>query len=203
MWILVGLGNPGSKYSKTRHNIGFRVIDHFSETHKIPIEEKDSYMIGRGTADGHEVVLLKPLTFMNRSGQAVRKVLKKFNKLSDKLDDVLLVVQDDLDIEPGVVKIRKEGSSGGHKGIESVIQETGTRNFIRVKVGIGRDKSAPTDEYVLAQFRSSEKNLIKDAIINAADAVLAVVKEGADKAMNKYNRTIQAGRTGRTGKSPG
>ncbi len=197
MWLLVGLGNPGSKYSKTRHNIGFRVIDQFSETHKIPMEEKDSYMIGRGTVDGQDVVLLKPLTFMNRSGQAVRKALRKFNKLSDKLGDVLIVVQDDLDIDTGTVKIRKEGTSGGHKGIESVIQETGTRNFVRIKVGIGRDKSVPTDEYVLAQFRPSEKNQIKDAIINAADAALAVVREGTDKAMNKYNRTIQAGRPGR------
>ena len=200
MRIIVGLGNPGSKYSKTRHNIGFRVVDQLSETHNISLEEKDVFIMGRGTVDGQEVVLLKPLTFMNRSGTAVKKALKKFNVQADGPGDSLIVIHDDLDVDAGIIKIRRNGSSGGHKGIESVIQETGTREFIRVKVGIGRDRDIPADKYVLGTFRTSEKKLIKDAIINAADAALAVVREGADKAMNKYNRSAQAGRTG---KSPG
>ena len=193
MRIIVGLGNPGSKYSKTRHNIGFRVVDQLSETHNISLEEKDVFIMGRGTVDGQEIVLLKPLTFMNRSGTAVKKALKKFNVQADGPGDSLIVIHDDLDVDAGIIKIRRNGSSGGHKGIESVIQETGTREFIRVKVGIGRDRDIPADKYVLGTFRTSEKKLIKDAIINAADAIFTIITEGVDKAMNKYNRSARAG----------
>jgi PTH1 family peptidyl-tRNA hydrolase len=189
VWVIAGLGNPGSKYSATRHNIGFRVIDRLSEEYNIPMEERDVYMIGRGAIEGVNVILLKPLTFMNRSGHAVKKILKKANVFANNLMDRLIVVHDDIDIDTGAIKIRRGGSSGGHRGIESIIQELGTKDFVRVKVGIGRDKDIPVEEYVLQNFKPSEKNLVKDVIIFASHAVTAVVTEGIDKAMNKYNRS--------------
>lgn len=193
VWVIAGLGNPGSKYSATRHNIGFRVIDRLSEEYNIPLEEMDDYMIGKGAIEGVNVILLKPLTFMNRSGIAVKKILKKSNIFSDKLVDKLIVIHDDLDIDAGTIKIRRGGSSGGHRGIESIIQELGTMDFVRIKVGIGRNKTIPVEEYVLQNFKPTEKNLIKDVIIFASRAVTAVVTEGINKAMNKYNRSpIQA-----------
>ena len=185
MWIIAGLGNPGSKYEKTRHNVGFKVVDRLSELHGIVLEEKDIYCIGKGVIDGHEAVLLKPLTYMNRSGTAIVKAIKKFNITSPAS---IIVVQDDLDLETGVVKIRKNGTSGGHKGIESIIEATGTRDFPRVKLGVGRDRDIPVDVYVLSSFRPAEKSSIKDAIIKAADAIAAIITVGIDKAMTRYNR---------------
>lgn len=189
MWIIAGLGNPGNKYSGTRHNIGFMVIDQLSEQYDIKLEDRDICSIGKGAVKGVDVFLLKPLTFMNRSGLAIKKTLKKLNILSDNLIDKLIVVHDDLDIDTGLIKIRKGGSSGGHNGIESIIQEIGTKDFIRVKIGIGRQKDIPAHDYVLRTFNLSEKNLIKDVIINAVNAVASIVTEGVDKAMNKYNRS--------------
>jgi len=184
MWIIAGLGNPGSKYAKTRHNVGFVVIDKLSEQYGIVLEEKDSYCIGKGAIEGHPVVLLKPLTFMNRSGSAVSKVLKKYNTLPESL----LVVHDDLDLGTGVIKLKKTGASGGHKGIESIIQVAGTRDFFRVKVGVGRDRDVPAEIYVLSNFRPFEKSIMKDAIIRSVDAVAAIITVGIDRAMTRYNR---------------
>ncbi|MFO0752171.1 MAG: aminoacyl-tRNA hydrolase [Thermodesulfovibrionales bacterium] len=188
MHIIVGLGNPGSKYAKTRHNAGFMVADHLAEAHRIPFEEKDLYLIGRGAIGGQKVVLLKPLTFMNRSGLAVKKAFRKLNFFADAPGHSLIVIHDDLDLAAGTLKLRKNGSSGGHRGIESLIQEIGTRDFVRVKVGIGREAGCPVEEYVLGTFSPAEKNLLKDAIINAAEAVGVVVTEGIEKAMNRFNR---------------
>jgi len=193
MWIIAGLGNPGAKYSATRHNIGFKVIDLLSEKHFISLRETDMYFEGKGAIEGMDVILLKPLTFMNKSGLAVKKILKKTSLISNDLTDRLIVVHDDLDLNLGILKIRRNGSSGGHRGIESIIQELGTKNFVRIKVGIGRDKTIPVEEYVLQNFKLQEKKLIKDVIMCASLAVTAVVTEGIDKAMNKYNRSpIQA-----------
>ncbi|HKN18701.1 MAG TPA: aminoacyl-tRNA hydrolase [Dissulfurispiraceae bacterium] len=187
MWIIAGLGNPGSRYEKNRHNVGFIVIDKLSEQYGIALEEKDSYCLGKGSVEGQSVILLKPLTFMNRSGNAVSKVLKKYNALPVSL----IVIHDDLDLGTGVIKLKKTGASGGHKGIESIIQGTGTRDFLRVKVGVGRDRDIPADIYVLSNFRPFEKVVIKDAIIKAADAVAAIVTVGIDRAMTRYNRAAQ------------
>lgn len=188
-WIITGLGNPGNKYEGTRHNIGFKVIDLISEKYNIRLEEKDIYIIGKGTIEGVDVILLKPLTFMNRSGLAVKKAVKKANILPDKLHSSLIVIHDDLDIDTGKMKIKRNGSSGGHKGVESIIQELSTKDFVRLRIGIGRDKDIPVEEYVLTNFRPAEKKLIKDVIINSVYAVATIVTEGIDKAMNKYNRT--------------
>lgn len=187
MWVIVGLGNPGDKYAKTRHNIGFRVIDQLSEIYNIPLRENNMYAIGRGAIKGHEVILLKPLTFMNRSGLVVRDIFRRFNISTDKLLNALIVIHDDIDLDIGIIKIKRNGTSGGHRGIESVIQEIRTKDFVRIKVGIGRDKDIPVEEYVLRDFRLSEKNLIKDVIIKSVDAAAVIVTEGIEKAMNTYN----------------
>jgi PTH1 family peptidyl-tRNA hydrolase len=191
LWIIAGLGNPGAKYSGTRHNIGFKVIDRIAEQYDISLEEKDVYISGKGVLEGQKAVLLKPLTFMNRSGIAIKKILKKTNVFLDDPAAGLIIIHDDLDMDAGIVKIRKNGSSGGHRGIESIIREIGTKDFIRVKIGIGRDRDIPVENYVLSNFRQSEKTVIKDAIINAADAVAVIISEGVDKAMNRYNRKPQ------------
>ncbi len=193
MWVIAGLGNPGERYSSTRHNIGFIVVDKLSGEHNIPLAVKDNYSIGRGTIDSDPVVLLKPLTYMNLSGTAVRKVLKRLNLLREGEIHNLIVVHDDLDIATGAIKIRRSGSSGGHKGIESIIRETGTKDFIRVKIGIGRDLHLPVDEYVLRRFRPAEKKLIEDVIIKAVTAIESIVTCGVEKAMNTYNRTAERG----------
>ena len=188
MFIIVGLGNPGNKYSRTRHNIGFRVIERLSKIYNIPLEEKETFVIGKWALEGTESVLLKPLTYMNRSGIAVKKILKKFYVPQDELAVKLLVIHDDLDLDTGKIKIRKDGSSGGHKGIESLIQETGTKNFLRIKIGIGRGPGIPVEQYVLSNFRPDDKNLIEDAIIKACDAVAVITTKGIEKAMNTFNR---------------
>jgi PTH1 family peptidyl-tRNA hydrolase len=189
LWIITGLGNPGEKYSATRHNIGFIVLERLSDAFRIPLAVRDGYSLGKGTINTTPVVLLKPLTYMNLSGVAVRKVLKKFNLIREGEVGNFIVIHDDLDLEPGVVKLRRTGSSGGHKGIESIIRETGTRDFIRIKIGVGRDREIPVEKYVLRRFRSSEKKVIEDGIMRAMNAVESIITCGIEKAMNSFNRT--------------
>lgn len=183
MWAIVGLGNYGSKYIKTRHNLGFMALEAIAESLDIALQEKRDYLIGKGSMAGHDVRLAEPLTFMNNSGLAVRDVLKRFNIPPENL----IVIHDDLDMETGKLKIKKNGSSGGHRGIESIIQNIGTKEFIRVKIGIGRDIEMLPEDYVLKKFRRDELPLIKDAIKRAVDAVATIVSEGVSKAMNKFN----------------
>ncbi len=183
MWAIVGLGNYGSKYSKTRHNLGFMVVDAIAGAIDIGLQEKRYYLIGKGSMGGQEVLLIEPLTFMNNSGIAVREVLKKFNILPENL----IIIHDDIDMDVGRLKIRKSGSSGGHRGIESIIQNIDTRDFVRVKIGIGREIGMLAEDYVLKKFKKEELPLIKDAIKRAADAVAIIVSEGVSKAMNRFN----------------
>lgn len=187
-WLVVGLGNPGVKYLNTRHNVGFKVLDLLCREEGVELSERDSYFVGKGPVGGDRVVFLKPLTFMNRSGTAVKKAIRKYNLTPE----TLIVVHDDLDLPSGALKVRKSGSSGGHKGVESIIQEIGTRDFIRVKVGIGRESGIPVEQYVLGSFKPFERDLIRDAIIKSVEAVRSVLSDGADKAMNRFNRTKPA-----------
>jgi PTH1 family peptidyl-tRNA hydrolase len=183
LWAIIGLGNYGSKYSKTRHNLGFMVIEVIAGNFDIDFHEKKDYLIGKGSIGGHDVLLIEPLTFMNLSGNAVKNILRKFNVTSENL----IIIHDDLDMDAGKLKIRKNGSSGGHRGVESIIQSIGTKEFIRVKIGIGREHGISPETYVLKKFRKDELPIIKDAVERAADAVTAIISTGIAKAMNKFN----------------
>lgn len=183
MWLLVGLGNPGLRYARTRHNIGFMVLDRLAESLGLSFSEKTDYRICSGSISGQKVVLMEPLTFMNRSGGAVRRVLSKYTVLPEHI----IVIHDDLDLDAGKLKIRKKGSSGGHKGVESVIQNLGTRDFTRVRIGIGRDPLIPTEDYVLSRFRKDEQPLLKEAETRAVEAISCIIASGIDKAMNRFN----------------
>ncbi|MEW6676061.1 MAG: aminoacyl-tRNA hydrolase [Nitrospirota bacterium] len=183
MWLIAGLGNPGRRYFRTRHNIGFMVIEEIADRHKINLKDKEGYRIGRGTIGGEDILLIEPLLYVNRSGPVVKNILRNFNIQPESL----IVIHDDLDMETGKLKIKKSGSSGGHKGVESIIQSIGLKDFIRFKIGIGRDPAIPAEDYVLSRFRRYEITLIKDVIQKAADAICYIVSEGVDKAMNKFN----------------
>jgi PTH1 family peptidyl-tRNA hydrolase len=185
MWMIAGLGNPGDRYKNTRHNVGFHVIDQLAGDFRILLRQYKNRCAGKGGIAGHEVILLKPLTFMNLSGIVIRKILND----SILHTGHLIVVHDDLDIEPGLIKIRRSGSSGGHRGIESIMQELGTREFIRVKIGIGRPDNIPSEEYVLSTFPSSERAVIKEAITKASQAITLILSHGVEQSMTEFNRT--------------
>ncbi|HMK60313.1 MAG TPA: aminoacyl-tRNA hydrolase [Dissulfurispiraceae bacterium] len=191
MWLIAGLGNPGEKYSATRHNIGFMVLDDLAERNSISFSAKDEYLIGKGTIERVNATLIKPLTYMNLSGAPIKKVLKKSNLIHDGEISNLIVVHDDLDLNVGIVKIRRNGSSGGHKGIESIIGETGTKEFIRIKIGIGRDSGIPVEDFVLRKFRPAEKKGIEDGILKAVNAIELILAGGIEKAMNECNRAAK------------
>jgi PTH1 family peptidyl-tRNA hydrolase len=184
LWLLVGLGNPGSRYARTRHNAGFLVIEELAGREGLEFREKADYRICDGSIEGERIALVEPLTFMNRSGSAVRKAADRFAVSPENI----IVVHDDLDFETGKLKIRRKGSSGGHKGVESIIQGIGSGDFIRVKVGIGRDQLVPVEKYVLSKFTKEELPLVREAVGRAADAIPFIISEGIEKAMNKFNK---------------
>jgi peptidyl-tRNA hydrolase, PTH1 family len=183
MWLIAGLGNPGRKYERTRHNVGFMVIEEVACRNDIDLRDKKTLRIGRGSADGNDILLVEPLLYMNLSGHVIKDMLRKFSVEPANL----IVIHDDLDMETGKLRIRKTGSSGGHKGVESIIEHTGSRDFLRVKIGIGREQWMPAEEYVLRKFRREELVVIKEAIQKAADVIYSIITEGVDKAMNRYN----------------
>ena len=184
MWLVAGLGNPGDAYEDTRHNIGFRVIDALSEKFSIPIKSRTThYVYGRGFIEEQKALLMKPLTFMNRSGIAVREPLFK----NDEIES-LLIIHDDLDLEPGIIRLRKTGSSGGHNGIQSIIDYLNSKDFIRVKIGIGRPKRGATERYVLKNFNKQERPVIEEAIEIAADAVAMILTKGIISAQNQFHQ---------------
>lgn len=183
MWAVIGLGNYGSKYARTRHNLGFMVLENLAEAFDVDLRETKNYLIGKGSMAGQHVLLIEPLTFMNNSGLAARDVLKRFNIQPENL----IVIHDDIDMDTGKLKIKRHGSSGGHRGIESIIQNIGTRDFIRVKLGIGREIGTPPEDYVLRKFRRDELPLIRNAIKRAEDAVATILSDSVEMAMNKFN----------------
>ncbi len=180
MWLVAGLGNPGDEYSDTRHNIGFAVIDALATRYSISLKQKtSSYAFGRGFIEDQKAVLIKPLTFMNRSGIAVRDALFK----NDDIEN-LIIIHDDLDLEPGVVRIREKGSSGGHNGIQSIIDFLNSKEFIRIKIGIGRSQRIYPEKYVLRPFNKKEKPLLEEAVERSIDAVIDIITMGVTKAHN-------------------
>lgn len=186
MWLIAGLGNPDRKYMKTRHNAGFMAIDELARLLGAQWSagpKKTESMMAQAEVNGQKALLLKPLTYMNLSGTAVREVLKKYNIALENL----IVIQDDIDLETAKIRIRKNGSAGGHRGIDSIIRDTGSRDFIRVKIGVGRDPSTPAEVYVLQKFCKSEVPLMEEAVSKAAQAAIDVINTGVNAAMNKFN----------------
>lgn len=186
MKVIVGLGNPGRRYSKTRHNLGFMVLDKLASIYNIELNKRGFDSIwGEGYIEGEKVILIKPQTFMNLSGKAVEGILK--GKKAESSD--LLIFCDDMDLEPGKIRIRIRGGSGGHKGLRSIIDNIGTDNFPRIRIGIGRpEDDRDAEDYVLSPFRKPEVPVVEEAILRAAEAAVMIIKDGITAAMNKYNK---------------
>jgi PTH1 family peptidyl-tRNA hydrolase len=186
MKMIVGLGNPGKEYADTRHNIGFMVVDALSSVLGTDVKKrKFGGRFGETDFEGEKLIFLKPWTYMNRSGSAVATAAG-FYKLP--LNE-LLVVTDDMALEPGVIRLRASGSAGGHNGLKSIIGELGSEKFCRLRCGIGQAGDYEAYDYVLSKIPADEKAIIDDAIDRARDAVLCWIRNGIDAAMNEYNRT--------------
>ncbi|MGV1022185.1 aminoacyl-tRNA hydrolase [Clostridium perfringens] len=183
MILIVGLGNPGKQYEQTRHNIGFDVIDYMANKYNIDVNrEKFKGICGEGFIENKKVILLKPLTYMNLSGESIRE-LANFYKLED---DEIIVVYDDISLDIGRLRIREKGSAGGHNGIKSIIQNLGGDKFPRVKVGVGQTKDNLVN-HVLGKFSKEDREHIEKVIPVVSDAIVEIVKNDAKESMNKFN----------------
>lgn len=187
MKVIVGLGNPGPKYALTKHNVGFWVIDGLSQRLNIPVQkEKFQSVIGEGRVGQEKVLLCKPLTYMNLSGEAVRAIVSYYSELTPEQD--IIIVYDDMDFLPGQLRLRVTGSAGGHNGMKSVIQHLGTESFPRIRVGIGRPPQSKTVvDHVLSPFARDDVTLVQDAVQRAVEAIEYAVTNGFPMAMNRYN----------------
>ncbi|MDB2160981.1 aminoacyl-tRNA hydrolase [Clostridium butyricum] len=183
MFLIVGLGNPGSQYEDTRHNIGFKVVDNIAKEYNIEINrQKFKGMCGEGFINGEKVILLKPTTYMNLSGESIREVVD-FYKLSN--DDVL-VIYDDISLDVGRLRIREKGSAGGHNGIKSIIAHLGTDIFPRIKVGVGQP-DVDLVNYVLGKFTKEEMEVLNESIDASTKAAKEIISNDVKTAMNIYN----------------
>ena len=191
MFIIAGLGNPGKRYENTRHNVGFDAIDELVDRYRIPgsgVSHKA--MVGKGIMEGQKVLLAKPLTYMNLSGEAIRGLVDYY-KIDPESE--LLVIYDDISLEPGNIRIRKKGSAGGHNGIKSIIAQLGTQNFQRIRIGVGeKPKNWDLADYVLGTFGKEDRPLVEEALGNAAEAAAMIIQGKIDEAMNRFNRTKEA-----------
>ena len=190
MYLVVGLGNPGKQYEATRHNMGFDTIDVLVERHKIPQGGvKFNAMYGSGFIGGEKVIFMKPLSFMNLSGGPVQEMAAYF-KIDPESE--LIIIQDDIDLEPGQLRIRKKGSAGGHNGIKHIIQQLGTQTFVRIKVGVGaKPKGWDLADHVLGRCGSNERKLVEEAQERACKAVEMILANSVDAAMNQFNKKME------------
>jgi PTH1 family peptidyl-tRNA hydrolase len=184
--IIVGLGNPGIHYEWSRHNIGFMVVNRLAEVHRIPVgTRRFKSLFGKGSIDSEPVILVKPMTYMNRSGEAVAKIVPFF-KVGMK---DLIVIHDDLDLPFGKLRIKQRGGDGGHQGIRSVIEAISGNNFLRLKIGVGRPpEEMDPAEYVLTPFSGKEKSSLDNTLTRAAECLAVILHEGIETAMNRYQR---------------
>lgn len=186
-FLIVGLGNPGRKYEKTRHNAGFIAIDALCARHGLRVDRvKWNALTGEGTIAGHRCLLMKPQTYMNASGEAVVQAMR-FYKLRP---EQVIVVLDDITLDPGVLRIRRKGSDGGQKGMRSIIQLCGSDQFPRIKLGVGKKPHPDYDlaDWVLSNFNSNERKLLDEAVDQAVEALALMVDDKTDEAMNKFSR---------------
>lgn len=185
MYLIVGLGNPGKKYEETRHNIGFKALDLLGERNNIEINKlKFNGVYGDGRIGNNRVILLKPLTYMNNSGQSVVEIVNYF-----KIDiDKIIVLVDDIDIEPYTVRVKAKGSAGTHNGMKSIINHIKDRNFPRVRIGVGKNgEDMDLANFVLSKFPKKDEDKLREVLLTTVEAVEEIVKNGVDKAMNKFN----------------
>lgn len=185
MYIIVGLGNPGKKYEHTRHNVGFDVIDRFAEKHDIKVDRlKHKALIGESRISGEKVVLIKPQTYMNLSGESLISAVNFYKPDMDKV----VVVYDDIDIDIGHIRIRKKGSAGSHNGMKSIISNLSTQDFPRFRVGVGRpDSGRDLADFVLSRVSKTEEDKMMESIDNTVSALEVMIESDLDLAMNKYN----------------
>ena len=185
MYIIAGLGNPTAQYRGTRHNVGFEVIDYLADKYNIDVTTKKfKGLIGTGAIEGQKVVLVKPQTFMNLSGESIREAVDYY-----KIDpEDIIVIYDDISLEPGQLRIRLKGSAGGHNGIKNIIAHLGTQEFPRIKVGVGaKPPKMDLADYVLGHFSTEDRAKVEEAIGHAMDAAVLMMQGEVDKAMNDYN----------------
>lgn len=187
-WLIVGLGNPGKQYERTRHNAGFMAIDKLADEHGIDVDTKlFDALVGFGDIGGTDCLLMKPQTYMNLSGNAVTAAMKRYRMSPDRI----LVITDDICFNVGSLRIRKNGSSGGQKGVNHIITLLGTQEFARIKIGAGkRPEGMDTPDWVLSKFRPDEMEDLRSAIDSAAKAVDAIINGSIDNAMGKFNKTV-------------
>jgi PTH1 family peptidyl-tRNA hydrolase len=185
MYIIAGLGNPGKEYAGTRHNAGFSVIDELADKYNISIDTaKHKGMIGKGSIAGEKVLLVKPMTYMNLSGECIREVIDYYKA---DIDD-LIVIFDDISLEPGKLRLRAKGSAGGHNGIKSIIAQLGSDQFKRIKFGVGdKPKGWDLADWVLGRFPSDEFDALREGNEKACQAVECIIAEGMQSGMNKFN----------------
>lgn len=187
MYLIAGLGNPGRKYENTRHNMGFDVIDRLIDDFRIPQSGvKFNAMYGKGIIGGQQALLVKPLSYMNLSGGPILDMVNYF-KIDPETE--MIIIYDDIDLDPGQIRVRKKGSAGGHNGMKDIISRLGTQNFVRVRVGVGaKPQNWDLADHVLGKFQDADRKLVDKAQEKACDAVELILREGADAAMNIYNR---------------
>ena len=186
MIIIAGLGNPGKEYDNTRHNAGFMVLDALADKLNTDIsEKKHKALCGKAVIGGQKVILLKPQTYMNASGESIRAAADYYKVEAEDI----IVVYDDISLAPGQLRVRAKGSAGGHNGIKSIIAHLSTQEFPRVRVGVGeKPPRMELADYVLGHFSGEEKKIMEDAVKEAADAVCTAVERGVEHAMNEHNR---------------
>lgn len=185
-WLLVCLGNPGDQYENTRHNVGFMVADELGERHNIPIQRlKFRALTNTITVGDEKVLLMKPVTYMNLSGEAVHEAATFYKIPPERV----LVISDEVSLAPGKIRVRRSGSAGGHNGLKNIIAHLGTDQFPRIRLGVGQKPHPDYDmaDWVLGKFQGEDKKAVEEAVKKAADAAECLIREGVDKAMNKYN----------------
>ena len=185
MYLIIGLGNPEAEYSKTRHNMGFNTINKIAQQYNIEINKnRFQGLYESAVIEGQKIILVKPQTYMNLSGNCVKEIADFYKVQKEEI----LVIYDDMDIEPGKIKIRKKGSSGGHNGMKSIIQMLGTEEFPRIRIGIGRpEHNGDEINYVIGAIPGEEIPKLEEGVEKAKDAVIEILKNGIDSAMNKLN----------------
>ena len=189
MFVIAGLGNPKKEYNNTRHNIGFDAIDAIADKYGIDVtEKKHKALIGKGIVEGHKVLLVKPQTFMNLSGESLRAVVDYYN--IDETSE-LIVISDDISLDVGQIRIRKKGSAGGHNGLKNIILHLGHQDFMRIKVGVGeKPKGYDLADYVLGRFSKDEREQMREGYKRAIEATELILQGEVNTAMNEFNKKV-------------